>query len=81
MKKLITVFSSILIVSLVLISLNSISSKETNTDNILTSGASDPDEFLIGAYSVGCASNNSMQELGFNVWHRFLEQNTLTVSS
>ncbi len=74
MRKLITVFSSILIVSLVLISLNSISSKETNTDNILTSGTSDPDEFLIGAYNVGCDTNNPMLELGLNIWHRFLDQ-------
>ena len=81
MRKLITVFSSILIVSLALISLNSISSKETNTDNILTSGTSDPDEFLLGAYNIGCDTNNPMQELGFNMWHRFLEQKTLTVSS
>lgn len=84
MKKLITIFSFLIIIPLVFISINSISSKEGNKSNLTTSGTSDPEEFLIGAYNIGCAMANSndnpMQELGLNMWHRFLEQETLTVA-
>jgi hypothetical protein len=28
--------------------------------------------FLVGAYHVGCGNGNPMQELGLNVWQRFI---------
>ncbi|MGV8017040.1 MAG: hypothetical protein AB2L26_02480 [Ignavibacteria bacterium] len=33
--------------------------------------------FLIGAYSAGCSPNNVMNQLGLNIWHRFLWQENI----
>ena len=81
MKSTILLIGILLITSVILFSLNSLSSKENETKSFANVQTADPDEFLIGAYNVGCDTNNPMQELGFNIWHRFLEQETLTVSN
>jgi hypothetical protein len=75
MKKTIFLGSIVLITSVILFSINySLSSKENENKSVTNIQTSDPDEFLVGAYHVGCASNNSnpMQELGLNIWHRFI---------
>ena len=74
MKRTILLIGILLITSVIMFSLKSLSSKENENKSFTDVQTSDPDEFLIGAYHVGCASNNPMQELGLNMWHRFLDQ-------
>ena len=79
MKKLISFFGLILMTILVLISINSLSGNESNINdaernNSASTLTSNPDEFIVGAYNIGCTDLNRLQELGLNMWHRFLAQ-------
>jgi hypothetical protein len=84
MKKLINLFGLILMIILVLISINSLSGNESNSDetarnNFTATVTSNPDEFIVGAYHIGCTDLNRLQELGLNMWHRYLGQYDETV--
>jgi hypothetical protein len=81
MKKVYYVISIIMLLFLVFLSLESLSSKENEKNNSVNTQKADPDEFLIGAYHVGCASNNPMQELGLNIWHRFIMDNDINTDT
>lgn len=79
MKNTILLIGILLITSVILFSIDSLSSKENENKSFANVQTSDPEEFLIGAYHVGCASNNPIQELGLNMWHRYLGQYDETV--
>jgi hypothetical protein len=81
MKKLLSLIIAVLLITTVIVSLNRLPGKENKTATMPGVQNPDPEEFLVGAYSIGCASSNRLQELGLNIWHRFLNQETLTVSS
>lgn len=89
MKRLLVLPVSVIVILLMLLSLNSMkgskyennSAAEIDTGNNSTGGSisSDPDEFLVGAYSIGCATDNKMKELGMNLWQRFLNQEIIEI--
>jgi hypothetical protein len=75
MKRALFTISALIVLFIILLSIREISGRENKSTIVSTP---DPDEFIIGAYSIGCASQNRLQELGFNMWHRFLDQEVIT---
>ncbi|MGV8018256.1 MAG: hypothetical protein AB2L26_08780 [Ignavibacteria bacterium] len=75
MKRAIITVSALVVLFVILLSINELTGSENEVKNNVTASP-DPEVFLIGAYSAGCSPNNVMNQLGFNIWHRFLVPNT-----
>lgn len=79
MKKSLVISVQVTVLCLLFISLYSLTDSE-NKNNVLSGTVSpDPDEFLVGAYSIGCASQNRLQELGLNIWQNFLGRKYISI--
>ncbi|MCX6159749.1 MAG: hypothetical protein NTV87_00230 [Ignavibacteriae bacterium] len=80
MKKIIPYISIISIIILVTLSLKELTGEEYKRNSITSTGNPNPDSFLIGAYSIGCAEDSIMENLGFNIWHKYLGNIDTTIS-
>jgi hypothetical protein len=81
MKKIINIMLILAVLIFITLSIKEIKGTENEIKSLSPKGLSDPDEFLIGAYHIGCASQNRLQALGMNIWHEFIpERDNITIS-